>query len=99
MPGVLAATSSKPLKQSVIIIFPTSFWCLSRAFEGSLRALRSSIVAKMRLPRSTLVLMTRCVAESRDNDVHRTKVHTLFFRALFQPFKDASDSCRKPFTG
>ena len=37
----------------------------------------------MRLPRSTLVLLTRCLAESSENDIHRTKMQTLFFRARF----------------
>ena len=58
MPGVLAASSSNPSKQSVMNLFADQFWCLPRVLEGPFSALRSSIVKKMRLPRSTLVSLT-----------------------------------------
>ena len=59
MPGVLAAALSKSIEtvSQSRFCFPTSFLYLPRVLEGPLRALRSSIVAKMRLLRSTLVLL------------------------------------------
>ena len=47
-------------------------------YASRLRALRASIAAKMRPPRSTLYCWARCLIESRENDVHRTKTQTFF---------------------
>ena len=77
MPGVLVAASSKPLKQSVIILFPTSFWHLPRVLEGPCFGHRLSRRCASSV--STHVLLTECLAESRENDVHRSKMQTLFF--------------------
>ena len=66
-----------------LFCFSTSFWCLARVLGSPLRTLRSSIVAKMRLPRSTLVLLTRCLAESRENISTAPRCKRCLFEPVF----------------
>ena len=75
MPGVL--------KQSVIILFSDEFLLLDARPWGPVHVLWSPIVAKMRLPRATLVLLTRCAAEFGKKKRYATVVfRTLFFLSV-----------------